>query len=162
MMTRFGKDSEIAKAFEPLDIFAQMPREAIAAIASLAARSWAYRGQTILEEGEEGGELLILLEGRVGVCLESINPSVEVAINKLNAGAILGEMSLLEGGPRSATVIALERCLLAQIPSEKLNELFEQHPDWGLIFMRNLAISLSSRLRAMNRRILNMTRVRYF
>lgn len=161
-MAKHVEEREIAEIFQSLDLMAGLPEEAIRELARISRRVWAYRGQTILEEGEEAGELLILLEGRVGVYLESINPSIEVAINKLSPGDVIGEMSLLEGGPRSATVIAMDRCHLAALPCEELSRFIEDNPAWGLVLVRNIAVSLSARLRIMNRRVLNLTRVRYF
>ncbi len=162
MMSRATEKAEFAKVFREIALFQDVPDAALRAIAKIGEGVYAYKGQTLIEEGEENGDLMILLEGRVGICLESINPSVEIAINKLNAGDVIGEMSLLEGGPRSATVVALERCRLVRFPTGKLNTLLEKHPDWALIFMRNLAKILCQRLRTMNRRILNLTRMRYF
>lgn len=151
----------LEEVFKSLPLFGHLPEEAIKSFSDIAFRVHAYRGQTIIEEGEEGGDLYILLEGRVGISLESINPSMEIAINKVGPGEPIGEMSLLEGGPRSATVVSLERCVLARLSGAKMNKIFQQHPEWGMIFMRNLAVILTARLRTMNRRILNMTRARY-
>jgi CRP/FNR family transcriptional regulator, cyclic AMP receptor protein len=145
-----------------ISLFNGLPKEAIEAICILADFRSTYKGQTIIEEGEEGGELILLLSGRVGICLESINPSVEIAINRLNAGQVIGEMSLLDGSPRSATVVAIEPCDLAVFETAPLNKIFGHNPEWGMIFMRNLAITMSARLRTMNRRILNLMRSRYF
>ena len=153
---------DIAEELGTNALFLDLPPEAVARIGALGIREACYRGQTIIEEGEEGNDLLLLLSGRVGIQIESISPYVEVGINKLDAGDVIGEMAIIDPAPRSATVVALEACEIFRVPSEPLLDLFASEPAWGMLFMRNLASILSGRLRMMNRRILNLIRARYF
>lgn len=153
--------AEVAAVLAPFPVFAGLPAGAIHALASMAELQPVYRGQTIIEEGEPGDELLVLVRGRAGVHVESISPYVEIGINKLDPGDLIGEMSLLENVPRAATVVALEPGEVARLRAHDLEALFQDHPEWGLAFMRNVASILSARLRAQNRRVLNLMRQRY-
>lgn len=153
---------DLMAAFRAIPLFTDLPDEAIGQIIAFSRREDCYRGQTIIEEGDPGDDMVILLSGRVGVQMESINPHMEIAISRLGAGEVIGEMALLDDSPRSATIVALEACAIVRVPSEHLNLVFMEHPEWGMLFMRNLAASLSERLRMMNRRLLNMIRARYF
>jgi CRP/FNR family transcriptional regulator, cyclic AMP receptor protein len=64
------------------------------------------RGDVIFSEGEAGDDVILLTSGRVKVC--GRRSGREVIFSVLDAGSILGELSAVDGSPRSATVIALE------------------------------------------------------
>jgi CRP/FNR family transcriptional regulator, cyclic AMP receptor protein len=74
--------------------------------ASLVLRRYS-RGQVMFHKGDEGGNLYMLRSGRVKVAIPSPQGE-EVILAILSAGEILGELSLIDGKPRSATVEALE------------------------------------------------------
>jgi CRP-like cAMP-binding protein len=65
------------------------------------------RGQTLFHMGDEGGSLHIIERGRVKVTIPS-DSGEELILTLLGAGDLLGELSLFDGKPRSATVEALE------------------------------------------------------
>jgi Cyclic nucleotide-binding domain len=72
-------------------------------------------GKTIVEEGDEGADVFLVLDGVV---------SVEVAgepLAQLGPGAVLGERALLEGGRRTATLRAVTPCRIATISGEQLD-----------------------------------------
>jgi CRP-like cAMP-binding protein len=65
-------------------------------------------GQILFHMGDEGGSLHVIERGRVKVTIPS-NSGEELILAILGAGEILGELSLFDGKPRSATVQALEK-----------------------------------------------------
>jgi CRP-like cAMP-binding protein len=72
-------------------------------------------GKTIVEEGDEGADVFLVLDGVV---------SVEVAgtaLGQLGPGAVLGERALLEGGRRTATLRAVTPCRIATISGDQLD-----------------------------------------
>lgn len=68
----------------------------------------------------------------------------------LYAGQSFGEMALLGGAARSATVISVEACVLLVLNEKEFANLCENEPRIGFIVMRNLANDLSYKLRASN------------
>lgn len=72
-------------------------------------------GETLVEQGEPGEELYLLLDG---VLVAEVNGE-EVA--ELGPGAILGERAVLEGGRRTATLRARTRCRVGVVPVELIN-----------------------------------------
>ena len=83
-------------------------------------------GSTILAEGEEGDEIVLLLDGMVGIEVDG------AAVAELGPGAVLGERAALEQGRRTATVRALTDCRVvtyaaAALPPEDLRELAAFH-----------------------------------
>ena len=53
----------------------------------------------------------------------------DVSVGRLGIGQCIGEMSLLTGQPRSATVEAVTDCEIVEIPKQGMNQLFERRPD---------------------------------
>jgi branched-chain amino acid transport system substrate-binding protein len=85
---------------------------------------------TIFEEGAEGASLFIVVEGVVGVRVQSKEEkgqSVEVA--RLGAGSFFGEMALLTGESRTATILSLTDTVLFEITKEDIAELMAKQPE---------------------------------
>ena len=78
-------------------------------------RSTIEPGDTLVEQGEPGNELYLLLDGVLAVMIDGD----EVA--EIGPGAIVGERASLEGGKRSATLMARTRCRVALIPPEAID-----------------------------------------
>ena len=82
----------------------------------------------ILREGEVSDSVFLLSSGSVQVTLGGTRgPRRSLAI--LQTGEIFGEMAVLERKPRSATVVAREKCLLLEIAGEEIRKLLEAHPE---------------------------------
>ncbi len=71
-------------------------------------------GETIIAQGTEGGHLAYIMEGKVEVLKEIPDGEPEV-VATLGTGDILGEMSLLTGQPRNASVRAAEKTWIIQV-----------------------------------------------
>lgn len=153
---------DLVSVFRKAELFADLPDSAIERIAGFAATQSAYRGQAILEEGERGTDLFIVLDGRVEVQIESISPFMEIGLCKLGPGEVVGELGLIDNAERAATIVALVPGEFAILRSDKLRDYFNERPDIGLVFMRNLARILARRLNTMNRRVMNFMRARYY
>ncbi len=85
-------------------------------VADLGMQRSYRKGAIIVNEGEMGDSLFILIQGRVRVFSADAGDK-EITLGTILAGDFFGEMSL-DGGARSATVEALEPCLCAVIPNE--------------------------------------------
>jgi serine phosphatase RsbU (regulator of sigma subunit) len=98
-------------------------------------------GQTILEEGSTGGDVHLIIEGRVEVVKGG--GSEETVLAERGPGDLFGEMGLLERSPRFATVRALEPTRLLQLPEGRARALLAGQPK---ILYRTVQV-LSARLR---------------
>ncbi len=90
-----------------IPLFAGLGQEDLTRLAGSLIRRRYPRGQAIFHKGDEGGSLYILQSGRVKVVIPS-SQGEEMILAILSAGEILGELSLIDGKPRSATVETLE------------------------------------------------------
>jgi CRP/FNR family cyclic AMP-dependent transcriptional regulator len=102
-------------------------------VARLAARGIvrSYRKNTIIiNEGEPGDSLFVLLQGQVKVYATDENGR-EITYGTIQAGDYFGEMSL-DGGARSASVMTLETCLCALVARAAVQQHLADEPDFAL------------------------------
>jgi predicted acylesterase/phospholipase RssA/CRP-like cAMP-binding protein len=97
-------------------------------------------GQTLFRRGEPGDAAYIVISGRLRIV------DGARALNEVGAGETLGEMALLSGEPRSATVFAVRDSLLARLPADAFNRLVHRHPS----VLRRITGHLVERLRRIN------------
>src|ERR1700722_14758730 len=90
-------------------------------------------GQTIFEEGAEGSTMYIVLEGDVAIRVGGTEREV------VGPGSLFGEMALIDGGLRSAAVVAKTDCRLAEIDRRRFEFMVSQTPYFALAVMKVMA-----------------------
>ena len=109
-------------------ILSQVPEADLMALAQ-ASRERSYpAGQTILRQDAPGDAMYVLVEGRVKVVLIG-EDGREVILSVLGAGAVFGEMSLLDDEPRSAHVIAMTPSHVMTLYRGAFHERLRASPD---------------------------------
>jgi cAMP-dependent protein kinase regulator len=92
------------------------------------------RGQAILREGQPGGSLYTLTSGRVRVFRKDPDTGKQKPLGDLKEGAFFGEISILTGQPRMASIVALTRCELLELDRPTLDEIAKAHPHvWDVL-----------------------------
>lgn len=115
-----------------------------------------YRaGQTILGAEETTLDVLFLLEGSVRVANFS-DKGREVSFSAVDEGDCFGEFAVIDGAPRSASVVAMNNCKVARVSDAQFMTLLHEHPDMCLSLMRNLV----GKLRELTRRVSDFTALR--
>jgi CRP/FNR family transcriptional regulator, cyclic AMP receptor protein len=100
-------------------------------------------GEFLFREGDEGCSLYIVEKGHLRVM------SGSVVYETVTAGAIVGEMALIdEGAPRSASVIAVSHAQLWEVDTDRFRSMVSTDPNFAITVMRTMA----RRLRIMNQR----------
>jgi CRP-like cAMP-binding protein len=136
-----------------LEVFAGLSDEDLLQVATISKPRRLAAGQVVFEEGADGDELMVILDGCVRVSLNTRLPQGNIApstINMLYAGQSFGEMVLLGGATRSATVTCVDPCTLLVIRERDFATLCERSPRIGYRVMRNMASDLAYKLRSSN------------
>lgn len=101
----------------------------------------ANRGQPILHKGDEGGHLLFLLSGRLQA-VDITEDGREIGLSFLMAGDYFGELSVIDGEPRSATVVACEPSMYALLPRAEALALMHNNPLVAERMFKRLALGI--------------------
>lgn len=109
-------------------LFEDVDDRALAAVAGRLRRRQFRRNEVIFHQGDPGDSLHVVHEGAVKIVLPSADGE-EAIIATLRAGDFFGELSLLDGAPRSATAIALEPSVTFALPRDAFRELLDQDPN---------------------------------
>lgn len=108
-----------------------------AVLQALGRRHRFPRGAVIFREGTESASVIIVRSGRVKVSSDTAS-GTEVVLAVRGPGALLGELSAVDGGPRSATVTALEPVTALAIPSAAFERALLEHGRVAFVLMREL------------------------
>ena len=103
------------------------------------------KGEEIIKEGNLSDCAYIIGDGRVEVSKKLQNGEKQI-IGVLDKNEIFGEMGLIDGFPRSATVVALEDCSISIITQESFNNLAQHKPEALMPILKVLAKRLRSTL----------------
>jgi len=84
--------------------------------------------ERLVVQGQDGGSLFVVAEGEVEVVLRRDDGS-DLVVDTMGKGAVVGEMSLLTGARRSATVRALDGAVAYEVSSEQYSPMLREHPE---------------------------------
>lgn len=116
----------------------------------------AYPGNTVIQEGSTQTEVVVVISGQLEVRAGQADGS-EATLAVVGPGETLGEISLFNPGPATATVVALEFSQLWRIADEDLIHFMEENPGAGNILLRTLASILAQRLRTLDPRAFGLS-----
>lgn len=86
-------------------------------------------GSALFRQGDSGDSLYILLQGRLNVSVHDAESDIEKVVGETVPGESVGEIALLTGEPRSASLWATRDCRLARIGQAPFDALAQNHPD---------------------------------
>jgi cAMP-binding proteins - catabolite gene activator and regulatory subunit of cAMP-dependent protein kinases len=138
-----------------VELFSGLSDEELLQIATICKVRRLGAEQAVFREGDEGDELFIIHEGCVRIMINTRTSEGRFApstINLLYKGQSFGEMVLLGGATRSATVVCVDPCVLLVINERDFATLCERNPRIGIgyLVMRNMAADLAYKLRSSN------------
>ncbi len=132
--------------------------EIIKKIANMCSKKSFKKGTAIIEEGEPGDELFVILKGEIDILKETIQKE-KYTVTTLNAnmgGIYVGELALIDNDRRSATVIAKSDCECLVVKRENFIKFGDENPKIGLQVTRAIASQLSSKLRKTNADVITL------
>ena len=101
----------------------------------------APKGRTLVEKGSRSTDVFFLLEGRAEVLLYSSNGR-EVVVHDIGPGDMFGEIAVLDGEPRSASIVASSELKIAAMRANDFMTCFESSPAAGIWLARRMASSV--------------------
>jgi len=123
-------EAVIDKASEHLTnvpVFAPLSEEEISRLARASVKRTFAPGEPIVRKGQEGRSMFVIVRGNVNVQIPGKDG--HQVINRLTTNDFFGEMSLLTGEPRSATVVADDEVDVLEIRKGALKPIFESNPE---------------------------------
>jgi CRP/FNR family cyclic AMP-dependent transcriptional regulator len=119
-------------------LFADLDDADLDRIASVSRPRTCADGEVLVSQGDSSGELFTVIQGRVKV--QSVaSDGEEVLLSLLGPGEVFGELALLDDKPRSATVVAAERCRLLVVSRASFRSILVQVPSLGVRLLQILA-----------------------
>ncbi len=126
--SRLSKMTERRATLRQVEVFEVLPDSAVDVLAGLVHTRRFAAGEFVLRKGDAGGEMYIVEHGEVAVVVEQPGGSLaEVA--RLHKGQFFGEMSLLTGASRTATVRAVSDLALLVVDKTAFLAVLQQSPD---------------------------------
>lgn len=129
-----------------VDIFEGLTEHELRRIATICREARYAKGQVVTSQGEEGDEMFIVRDGLVEVTVGEAGEGPRTVVN-LGTGQVVGEMALVDRGPRSATVGCVTDVTLNVIERDAFEKLCQSNAQIGMVVYRNLAADLSFKLR---------------
>jgi small-conductance mechanosensitive channel len=120
-----GRTDNAERVLASVDFFASMPAELRREVALASATAVYGSGEAIVRQGEPGESMFVIASGSVSIVLEPARNEVA----RTPAGGYFGEMSLLTGDPRTATVLAVGDVEVIEIGADLFRRLAAAHPE---------------------------------
>jgi CRP/FNR family cyclic AMP-dependent transcriptional regulator len=133
-------------------LFAQLNEQQLNALVQICTRRTYKAGTVLFSEKEIGSVFYMVLSGSVKIFTTSTS-SEEKILSICKTSESFGELSLIDGKPRSASAQTLEECELLTITGQSFLELLRTHFDISLGIMQEL----SNRLRDTNQQVHDLT-----
>lgn len=111
-----------------VDLFAALNEDDFKEINDKMERRFFHKGEAVVRQGEPGQSLFVLREGLMNVFVTGEDEN-QTRVGQLGAGAFFGEMSLLTGAPRRATVIPEVDSIGFKITKETLEPILQRRPE---------------------------------
>lgn len=127
----------IEGALAAFEVFRTLPPEAIETLSRRCQWQRYLSNQLIVGQHDETRDVFFIVRGKVRVTLYAASGK-EVSFRNLGSGQMFGELSAIDGQPRSASVIALQEAMMARMPPSVFWTVMEHYPQVAAAVMRHL------------------------
>jgi CRP-like cAMP-binding protein len=117
----------VSEKLQQVPLFVPLGEDELERVAKASTTRVYAQGEEIVRRGQEGNSMFVIVRGVVKVQIPE--NGYQKTINQLRANDFFGEMSLLTGQPRTATIIAEEETEVIQIKKSAMRPVFEANPD---------------------------------
>ena len=119
--------TDVAGILRRTDLLHSVPAEDLEALAAASRLRRFRRGQVVFTAGDPGDSLIVVVSGSVRVVVRSADGG-ELTLTVVSPGGSLGELSVADGGPRSADAETLEEGQLLLVPREVVQDVCARVP----------------------------------
>jgi CRP/FNR family transcriptional regulator, cyclic AMP receptor protein len=123
------------------DLLASVPADDLRAVAAASRVRSFRRGQVVFTRSDPSDTVIVLISGRIKVVVRSADGG-ELTLTILQAGSVLGEIGVVDGGPRSADAETVEECQLLLIPREMIRDICARVPSAAQALTTSIAVML--------------------
>lgn len=124
-------------------LFRDVPKKHLRSMAKLVEVIDVGPQKVLAHQGDRGREMFVIVDGSIRVTRNNRK------VAELGPGDVVGELSLIDGGERTATITTTTEALLLVIPGPAFKGIVESEPTLGMVLLKNLA----QRLREADRTI---------
>lgn len=143
---RFEDGPELA--LQDMALLAGLDAEEAVRVTALLERHELSHGEAVFKEGDPGDRLYLIARGAVSIKVRLTDAARARRLATFVPGVFFGEMSMIEGGQRSADAFAKGDCVvLYSLGAAQLAQLVREHPQTGIKLYRNLNREIAARLR---------------
>src|SRR3954464_3646911 len=146
-------NAEILQTLQETHLFHDFSEHELTSFIELLDQESFQPGDCIVRQDEPGDSMYLLVSGRARVVHHSGGRDIELAVMK--PGDFFGEIALVDHGPRSADVEALERCILLTISQSAISALAGVYPTAAFKFLIAIGRLMVDRLRKSNQRYID-------
>ena len=142
-------DDRISEGLKKLDLFKDLTLDQLEIVSEQVKMLIVEPETVIFNQGDAGNAVYFIVEGNLDVILRS-DWGEDVTLANLGPGTSFGEMSIIDGLPRSAGVVAKAKASIIRLGKDRFEHILRYHPDIGVIILRWLARFMSDHLRRTN------------
>jgi CRP-like cAMP-binding protein len=124
---RSGYRTPAVEVLRRTELFGSLSDDELQRLAATSRTRTYRRGQYLWYQGDPGDSLLVVCDGRLKVVLGS-EAGDEAVLHSVGRCEVIGELAVLDGAPRSASVVALERTTAVVLPRAAVFDAMARHP----------------------------------
>jgi len=145
--------SEIIEFFMQMPVFGRINAEELKVVARQMSVMELNEGDILFSESEKGRFVCFISEGELDVIKTSGASEEGVLLATLTKGQSIGEMSIIDDSPRSATVKARKTAHLYILSKSAFDMILDRHPRIGIKLLKGISKMLSENLRETSRKL---------
>jgi CRP/FNR family transcriptional regulator, cyclic AMP receptor protein len=133
--------ADVTAILRETSLLRSVPAEDLNALAHASRLRSFRRGQVVFTTSDPGDTVIVVVSGRVKVTVRSADGG-ELTLAIIDPGGVLGELGVVDGGPRSADAETVEECQLLLVPRDAIRDICARVPSAAQALTNSIAATL--------------------
>jgi CRP/FNR family transcriptional regulator, cyclic AMP receptor protein len=133
--------TDVTGILRQTDLFGSVPAQDLEAVVAASRLRAFHRGQVVFTTGDPADSLIVVISGRMKVVVRSADGG-ELTLTIVQPGGVIGELTIADGGPRSADGETLDTCQLLLIPRDVVRDVCARVPSAAQALTNAIAAAL--------------------